>query len=133
MDTEWILSMVGSAVGAGGLVQIFNWRINKRKAKAEAKQDEIENINSIVEGVYKPIIDSLNNRVSALDAEVSSLRGERDVVAKRHEQEIEAIKRDCAEKSESMRKQLVALSIELAKKVDRPDRGSNGKFVKKDK
>ena len=125
------ISYVLTALGGGGLSGFIFWRLNKRQKEAEVKNQEIENINDIVEKVYKPMIDTLNERVTALDAEVRSLREERRAAAERHEAEISAIKKDCAEKSEAMRKQILELSVELAKKADRQARAKNGQYAKK--
>lgn len=131
MEFGEIIGYVLSALGGGGLSGFIFWRLNKRQKEAEVKNQEIENINDIVEKVYKPMIDTLNERVTALDAEVRSLREERRVAAERHEAEISAIKKDCAEKSEAMRKQILELSVELAKKADRQARAKNGQFTNK--
>lgn len=131
MEFGEIISYVLTALGGGGLSGFIFWRLNKRQKEAEVKNQEIENINDIVEKVYKPMIDTLNERVTALDAEVKSLRDERRVAAERHEAEISAIKKDCAEKSEAMRKQILELSVELAKKADRQARAKNGQFTNK--
>lgn len=131
MEFGEIISYVLTALGGGGLSGFIFWRLNKRQKEAEVKNQEIENINDIVEKVYKPMIDTLNERVTALDAEVRSLREERRVAAERHEAEISAIKKDCAEKSEAMRKQILELSVELAKKADRQARAKNGQFTNK--
>lgn len=131
MELGEIISYVLTALGGGGLSGFIFWRLNRRQKEAEVKNQEIENINDIVEKVYKPMIDTLNERVTALDAEVRSLREERRVAAERHEEEIAAIKKDCAEKSEAMRKQILELSVELAKKADRQARAKNGQFTNK--
>lgn len=131
MEFGEIISYVLTALGGGGLSGFIFWRLNKRQKEAEVKNQEIENINDIVEKVYKPMIDTLNERVTALDAEVKSLREERRAAAERHEAEISAIKKDCAEKSEAMRKQILELSVELAKKADRQARAKNGQFTNK--
>ena len=131
MEFGEIISYVLTALGGGGLSGFIFWRLNKRQKEAEVKNQEIENINDIVEKVYKPMIDTLNERVTALDAEVRSLREERRAAAERHEAEISAIKKDCAEKSEAMRKQILELSVELAKKADRQARAKNGQFTNK--
>lgn len=131
MEFGEIISYVLTALGGGGLSGFIFWRLNKRQKEAEVKSQEIENINDIVEKVYKPMIDTLNERVTALDAEVKSLREERRAAAERHEAEISAIKKDCAEKSEAMRKQILELSVELAKKADRQARAKNGQFTNK--
>ena len=131
MEFGEIISYVLTALGGGGLSGFIFWRLNRRQKEAEVKNQEIENINDIVEKVYKPMIDTLNERVTALDAEVRSLREERRAAAERHEAEISAIKKDCAEKSEAMRKQILELSVELAKKADRQARAKNGQFTNK--
>ena len=131
MDFGEIISYVLTALGGGGLSGFIFWRLNKRQKEAEVKNQEIENINDIVEKVYKPMIDSLNERVSALDDEVKNLREERRAAAQRHEEEIAAIKKDCSEKSEAMKRQILELSAELAKKQDRQARAKNGQYAKK--
>ncbi len=131
MDFGEIISYVLTALGGGGLSGFIFWRLNKRQKEAEVKNQEIENINDIVEKVYKPMIDTLNERVTALDAEVKSLREERRDAAKKHEEEIAAIKKDCADKSEAMKRQILELSAELAKKADRQARAKNGQYAKR--
>ena len=131
MDIGEIISYVLAAAGGGGLSGIVFWKLNKRQKKAEVENQEIGNINSIVKDVYQPIIEDLKDRVEALDNEVRSLREEKKAVARQHEDEIEAIKKDCAEKSEYMKRQILELSAELAKKQDKPARKSNGQYAKR--
>ena len=131
MEFGEIISYVLTALGGGGLSGFIFWRLNRRQKEAEVKNQEIENINDIVEKVYKPMIDTLNERVTALDAEVRSLREERRAAAERHEAEISAIKKDCAEKSEAMRKQTPELAGEQEQKADRQARAKNGQFTNK--
>ena len=139
MEIGEIISYVLTALAGGGVSGGFvYWRLNRRMKEAEvksqeaqAKNQEIENINDIVEKVYKPMIDTLNERVTALDAEVRSLREERRAAAERHEAEISAIKKDCAEKSDLMKRQILELSAELAKKQDKQARAKNGQFTNK--
>lgn len=131
MEFGEIISYVLTALGGGGLSGFIFWRLNKRQKEAEVKNQEIENINDIVEKVYKPMIDTLNERVTALDDEVKQLREERRAAAKKHEEEIAAIKKDCADKSEAMKRQILELSAELAKKADRQARAKNGQYAKR--
>lgn len=130
MELGEIISYAATAIGGGGIATIFNWRLNKRQKSAEVKKDEIENINAIVESVYKPMIESLKQRVDELDDEVKKLRDEREQMAKEHEQEIKAIKEDCAKKSETMRHQILDLATQLGKKADKQNRAKNGQYVK---
>ena len=97
MEIGEIISYALAALGGGGLSGVVYWRLNKRQKKAEVKGDEIENLNAIVEKVYKPMIDSLKERVDELDTEVRKLREERELIAKEHESEIKAIKEDWAD------------------------------------
>ena len=131
MDFSEIISYAIAALGGGGLSGLVFFGLNKRQKKAEVQNQEIDNINDIVTNVYQPMITDLKARVEELATEVRSLRDERETIAQRHEDEIAAIKKDCAEKSEAMRKQIVELAGELAKKQDRQTRKSNGQYAKK--
>ena len=133
MEIGEIISYALAALGGGGLSGVVYWRLNKRQKKAEVKGDEIENLNAIVEKVYKPMIDSLKERVDELETKVRKLRDEREQIAKEHESEIKAIKEDCTKKSESMKKQIIDLAAELGKKADKQDRAKNGQFKKTEK
>lgn len=68
-----IVGYVGTAIGAGGLTQIVNWRLNRNKAREEVKSDEIDNIKKSVE-VYQTIIADQNKRITELTEEVNGLR-----------------------------------------------------------
>ena len=76
MEAIELISYIGTAIGAGGLTQLFNWKINKKKAKAEVQADEIENIRKSVE-VYQTIISDQNKRIAELTEEVQTLRKEK--------------------------------------------------------
>ena len=130
MEIGEIISYATAALGGGGIATLFNWRLNKRQKKAEVKKDEIDNINAIVESVYKPMIESLKARVDELDEEVRKLREEREQIAEKHEQEIATIKEDCVRKSEAMRQQIFDLAAQLGKKADKQSRAKNGQYIK---
>lgn len=68
-----IVGYVGTAIGAGGLTQIVNWRLNRSKAREEVKSDEIDNIKKSVE-VYQTIIADQSKRITELTEEVNGLR-----------------------------------------------------------
>ena len=76
MDWGEIVSYLATAVGGGGIVSVLNWKLSKRKATAETKQEEIEVIRKTIDEVYKPTIESLNDQVKELREEVTTLRGE---------------------------------------------------------
>lgn len=68
-----IVGYIGTAIGAGGLTQIVNWRLNRNKAREEVKSDEIDNIKKSVE-VYQTIIADQSKRITELTEEVNGLR-----------------------------------------------------------
>ena len=85
MDIETIITAVVSALGGGGIGSFIGWRAKKRqdnadaaKTEAEAKGDQIENIEKMVEKAYKPIIEDLTQRIQRLQEKVEELEGEKD-------------------------------------------------------
>ena len=87
MDINYneIILAVLSALGGGGLGSIIGWRAKKRqetaeakKTEQEAKSDQIENIEKMVEKAYKPIIEDLTARIQKLQEKVDRLEGEKD-------------------------------------------------------
>lgn len=85
MDIETIITAVVSALGGGGIGSFLGWRAKKRqdnadaaKTEAEAKGDQIENIEKMVEKAYKPIIEDLTQRIQKLQEKVDRLEGEKD-------------------------------------------------------
>lgn len=114
MDITEIITYVASALGGGGIVGIANWRINKKKAKAELKADEIENLRKTIESIYQPIIDDLKKRVSEVEGEIQDVRAE----------------------NAQLRKENAALRKEIAELRSgalwrNTNRGKDGKFAKK--
>lgn len=98
MDFENIITLVGSAVGGGGIVQLINWRASKRKAKAEAKSDEIENLRKTIDAVYLPLIKQLKTELAEVKKEVKEVRDENDKLRDENDQlrrELDALKREC--------------------------------------
>ena len=131
MEFDGIWGYLVTMLGSGGIVELFNIRYNRKKNNESLKKDEIENLNAIVESVYKPTIDHLMKRVEELNQEVETLRNERKEIQEQHQKEIEMIKEDCSKKSEILRRQIIELAGALNTKVDKPSRGRDGKFVKK--
>ncbi len=85
MDIETIITAVAAALGGGGIGSFIGWRAKKRqdnadaaKTEAEAKGDQIENIEKMVEKAYKPIIEDLTQRIQRLQEKVDRLEGEKD-------------------------------------------------------
>ena len=136
MDIETIITAVVSALGGGGIGSFIGWRAKKRqdnadaaKTEAEAKGDQIENIEKMVEKAYKPIIEDLTQRIQKLQEKVDRLEGEKDTLGERID-ELEAenrtlrnIVRELAPESIPSRRGLNAKS---------QARNADGTFAKKD-
>ena len=73
MNTENIISALIGALSGGGLTQLLNIGINRKKGKAAVVSDEIENVRKQVT-VYQTIIADLNKRISDLTRENEELR-----------------------------------------------------------
>lgn len=75
---EWgeVMGYVATALGAGGLTQIINWRISKRKGIAEVKSDEIDNMRKAMEDFYKPLLNHQDERIAAQNARIAELENE---------------------------------------------------------
>lgn len=132
MELDTILTIVGSAVGGGGLTQLVNWRINKRKAKAEVKQSEIEVIAQTVQTVYEPIIKQQNDRIAELDSEVKQLREEKRQLQKDYEKQIKDLKEDYNKQLASLEKRMLELSRAVGLRTTQQVRAKNGQFTKID-
>lgn len=85
MEYIQILEMLGTAIAASWLTRILTIRARVRqenaaakKGEAEVKADQIENIEKLVEKVYKPTIETLTNQVNELRRKVDSLEREND-------------------------------------------------------
>ncbi len=109
MEGADIWGYVISALGAGTVTQLVNWRLNKRKATAEVKQSEIEVIAATVRSVYEPIIeqqnktiDQQNKRIAQLDAEVQKLRDEKDQMREDYQKQIAALEKRMLEISRAV-------------------------------
>lgn len=89
MDFLEILGYVGSAVGGGGLTQLINWRLNKRKNVAEVKSDEIDNMRKQMQDFYDPLVNRQNELIKQQDEKIASLEKEvRDLRTEKREQEL---------------------------------------------
>ena len=74
MEFGDIWTYVITAVGGGGLTQLVNWRLNKRKNIAEVKSDEIETMRKAMQDFYEPLVDRQNARIEELEKEIKDLR-----------------------------------------------------------
>ena len=90
MEIETIITAVIGAISGGGIGGLVGWGARKRQENAEAKKkeqeakgDQIENIEKMVERAYKPIIEDLTARVQTLQEKVDKMDKERDALNER--------------------------------------------------
>lgn len=119
MEVSELLGYVFTFVGGGGLAGLINWRINKRKANAEAKQSEVTVMAQAIREVYEPLverqqkeIDEANGRIRDLEGQIEELKTER-----------QTMQRDFEKRIQDLTKLIQATS-------NYPARGADGKFVK---
>lgn len=81
MEFGDIWSYIITIVGSGGITQLVNWRLNKRKntaevsaAEAEAKAAEIDNMRKAMQDFYEPLVNRQNTRIEELEKEIKDLR-----------------------------------------------------------
>ena len=121
--------LIGAAVLGGWISRILTIRSRVRqenagagKAEAETKASQIENIEALVEKVYKPTIEQLTARVEKLQAEVERLRDDNNRLKDENDQLRDAIRE-------------IDPSIVPSRRsvnAQRQARGSNGQFAKKE-
>lgn len=111
MEFGDMMSYVGVALGSGGLTQLLNWRINRKKGlaeaktteaeasntEAEAKNKEIDNMRKAMEDFYTPLVKRQNERIAELEAEVKQLREEKRAEAEAHAKQLAAMQEQIVE------------------------------------
>lgn len=122
MDIETIITAVVSALSGGGIGGFVGWRAKKRqdnadaaKTEAEAKGDQIENIEKLVEKAYKPIIDNLTEQIEKLQRKVDDL------------EEVKDKQNERIDELEEENRKLRSIIRELAPDSIPSRRGENGK------
>lgn len=122
MDIETIITAVLSALGGGGIGSFIGWRAKKRqdnadaaKTEAEAKGDQIENIEKMMEKAYNPIIEGLTKQIKILQEKVEKLEAEKG----KQDQRIDEL--------EAENRQLRAALREVCPDSLPSRRGANGK------
>ena len=121
MEMPEIFGYIATALGGGGIATLLNWRLNKKRGEAEVQGNEIDNINKVVESVYKPIIDSQNKRIADLQHEVDNLRKERAEMEQSYRAQIA-----------SLQKQITDITRALGIKAQNVARGKDGRFIQID-
>lgn len=126
MEFGDIWSYIVAAIGAGGVTQLVNWRINKKKANVEVQTSELQLIAETVRTVYEPIIEQQNRtieknneRINALEAEVEKLREEKHILQDQYQEQIQKLEKRILEITR-------AVGLNTTKQV----RDANGRFAK---
>lgn len=88
MEFGDVWGYIVAIVGGGGLTQLVNWRLNKRKNIAEVKSDEIENMRKAMADFYEPLVESQNRRISELETENARLRNDMREMERTHQVQI---------------------------------------------
>ena len=127
MEFGDIWSYIVAAIGAGGITQLVNWRINKKKANIEVQSSELQLIAETVRTVYEPIIEQQNRtieknneRINALEAEVEKLREEKHTLQDQYQEQIQKLEKRILEITR-------AVGLNTTKQV----RDANGRFTAK--
>jgi len=102
MELGEIIGYALSALGGGGIASIFNWRINKRKANAEVKTDELENLRKTMQDFYDPLVKKQNERITELESEVKVLREERREMELAYQKQIQILQKQIVEISKAI-------------------------------
>lgn len=71
MDWGSIILAAVSALGGSGITQVFNWRLNKKKAKEEVKATEIDNMRKAMVEFYQPLLDDQNRHIETLKVRIA--------------------------------------------------------------
>lgn len=133
MEMSEIWGYILTAVGSGGITQIVNWRINKRKAKAEVQQSEIEVIAATVRTVYEPIIKQQNDRIAELDKEVKDLRAEKRRMQEEYEKQIQGLREEHNKQISALEKRMLEVSRAVGLRTATQTRAANGQFTSSNK
>ena len=115
---EFLIAIAGSALITRFLT--IRQRVKQEKAKTDA--DNIENIKSIVNDVYQPIIDDLKKQVSELREEVREVRQENQRLKDENDELRDAIREINPDAVPSRR----------SVNAHNQPRGENGRFTKKE-
>jgi len=123
MDFGEIMTYVATALGAGGLTQIINWRISKRKGIAEVKSDEIDNMRKAMEDFYKPLLQHQDERIAAQNARIAELESEVKTIREEKRQMELSYQKQIAD----LQKQITEITKALGIKANRQIRADRKK------
>lgn len=120
MSTEIIIAIL-SFVGGGGVTALVTIGSIRRKAKAEAKSDEIKALHDTIESVYEPLVGQLKKRVAEQDEEIANLR-----------KQLSEERADRQKEMKLMNERIVAITSALGISSRDYIRNGKGQFVKKE-
>lgn len=132
--------LVGAAILGGWVSRVLTIRerikiekANAKKVEQEAKSDQIENIEKMVEKAYKPIIEDLTNKVQTLTEKVNALETLNDEMKDKIDV-LEDENKTLRSIVHEVRPDIVPSqrSINAKRQAATRPRGNNGQFVKKE-
>jgi len=134
MELSEIWGYIITALGGGGITQLVNWRINKKKGNVEIKQSEIEVIAETVRSVYEPIIKQQNDRIEELNKEFKQFRQEKEEELRQIRKEKQEMQADYERRIKALQDQIVTISRSLGIRANNQIRDANtGRFKKENK
>lgn len=119
MEIGEIIGYVATAIAGGGITQIANWRLNKRKAREEVNGDAIENMRKAMQDFYDPLVERQNARIAELEQEVKELREEKREMEREHQAQIA-----------KLQSQIVEITRVLGINANKRIRNEKGQYVK---
>lgn len=120
-----------SAASGGGITQLVNWRMNKKKGNVEIKQSEIEVIAETVRSVYEPIIKQQNDRIEEINKEFKQFRQEKEEELRQIRKEKQEMQAEYERRIKSLQDQIVTISRSLGIRANNQIRDAEtGRFRK---
>ena len=130
MEFSDIWGYVVAVISAGGITQLINWRINKRKANAETQSSEVEVIAQAMRDVYEPLVDRQQKEIDRQSDKIHNLEQQIEEMKEKHEAEIKTMKEENEKMQEEFENRIVTLTKLIQSNSNYPARGANGQFIK---
>ena len=106
-----------TALSSGGLTQLINWRINRRKGLSEVKANEIDNMRKAMEDFYKPLLQHQDERIAAQNARIVELEAEVKTIRDEKRQMEIAYQKQIADLQQQITTITKALGIKASKQI----------------
>ena len=132
MDWSEIIGYAATAVGGGGLVQLFNWRLNKKKAGIEVKASEVETMAAAMREVYEPLVERQQKEIDRQSEKITKLETQIEEMKKQHLDELNAQRAEREKMQEYFENRILELTKLVQSNSNYPPRGKDGKFTKND-